>query len=146
MKLLHQIKTETIKIEFGKIEARRTKTGSQMETKNINYIIHFYKAIIERTISKIVVSGILDSNKDFNAMDMSIYEKVEVLINTDDIVAEETLKQLIDLFKNDPKILRKLIRTGTGMDIFEIIIFGFFEIPLRKFSFCKPTPSQPLEF
>jgi len=120
LQILSDIKKERINTEFGRIEARRTKTGSQLENKNINYNIHYYKNLLETTYSRMIVSTIFASEKEIDTKDEEIYTKVSVFINSDDIIGEDLLKFLINLFKGDFKILRHLIKSGTGVDIYEI--------------------------
>jgi hypothetical protein len=121
IKTLSEQKTKQIQVEFGITETKRTTTiGSQIEFKNANYTIHTYKLILEKILQRIIISSIFDSDPNVNRDDKKIFTKVEVFMNSDDIISEDTLKFLITLFKEDFKILRHFIKIGTGVDVYEV--------------------------
>lgn len=121
LKHLAEIKEKSIQSLFGRKRYLKTTIGSQMEAQTTNYSIHRYKDIVEKTL-KGIIKIMLRANKDIDLdpNDEEIDTKIEVSINTDDVMTFDVFKVLMDTFRGDPAILTYLVKVGGGINITEI--------------------------
>lgn len=143
---LTDLKKRMIETEFGKTEGRRTKTGTQLETSILNYTIHSYKASLEKIIKQMLVTAIWESDPNANIQDQRIFTKIQVVLNSDDIVDSDTLKFLIEKFQNEPIIVNYLVKLGTGIDMYEIKHGEEFnKNDPKDFKFALANPDKPTD-